>query len=196
MPITSSAMSSTGRDAPSGDGVDADGRDRAQDGDRHDLGWSTRRRVPSRGTRLEQLADRAEERGVGPLVDERDARRRARGRTAGPRLAAGKASNTRRWATIAARRRSAAVPWAVDGAPDGTLDLVEDLGEQEGEQVLLAVEVVVERRLGDAGGGGDVLHLRGVEAEVGEELGCGEDLLAHPVGQRAHWTRSLNSGSR
>ena len=81
-------------------------------------------------------------------------------------------------------------PESIRGRPPGLHGLrhrpakfVEDLDEQEGEDVLFALEVVVERRFRHARCGRDVLHLGGVESEVGEQLGGDQDLLSHPLWQ-------------
>ena len=58
-----------------------------------------------------------------------------------------------------------------------------DVVEQRQVQVLLGVEVLVEHGLGDAGGVGDVVHRRAVEAVLREHLHRHvEDLLAALAG--------------
>ena len=73
---------------------------------------------------------------------------------------------------------------ATAGDPGGGLgdrgqQAVADLVEQRHVQILLGVEVLVEHRFGDAGGLGDIVHRRAVEAVSGEDLdGDIEDLFA------------------
>ena len=70
---------------------------------------------------------------------------------------------------------------------DGVAQPGAGLVEQRQVEVLLAVEVLVEHRLGDAGGIGDVVHRRGVEAPMGEHLHRHvEDLLTAGRGGKAH----------
>ena len=81
--------------------------------------------------------------------------------------------------------------------PHGAADLLEqppagalDAGQ---EQPLLGAEVVVQHRLGDAGGGGDLVHRDAVVAALGEQpLGGGDHLrLAHGARRAAARIRSL-----
>jgi hypothetical protein len=69
-----------------------------------------------------------------------------------------------------------------DGAAAHAFDAItrDDLGAER----LLAVEVVVERSLGDAGGGGDLLHADAVEALLQKALQTGIENLFADIGSR------------
>ena len=71
-------------------------------------------------------------------------------------------------------------------------ELVKYVDEQKGEDFLFALEVVVERGLRHPGGGGDVLHLGRIEAELGEELRSSEDLLAHSLREGSQRIAPIN----
>ena len=69
-----------------------------------------------------------------------------------------------------------------------------DVLEQLGEQRPLRREVLVEHRLGDAGGVGDVVHRGGVEPAGGEHLaGDVEELAPALLGRESH--RMLRPGA-
>ncbi len=81
--------------------------------------------------------------------------------------------------------------FAVGGAchclADGGAQTVAGFFEQRQVQILLAVEVLVEHRLGDTGGIGHVVHRRRMEAVAGEDLHRDiEDLLTAGGCRQAH----------
>ena len=67
---------------------------------------------------------------------------------------------------------------------DRLLQLVADVGEQLDEELALGAEVLVQHRLGHAGGLGDVVHRRRGEALVGEHRDGDPEQLFSSFGSR------------